>query len=62
MVETGANRRLPEAREIWQTCCGNLQLPILVFFIIFVFKNDSFISERDLAMALLPHSGFCKHE
>ena len=33
-----------------------------VFLIIFVFKKDSFVSERDLAMASLPHSGFCKHE
>ena len=31
MVETGANRRLSEAREIWQIRCGNLHLPIMFF-------------------------------
>ena len=36
--------------------------PHNVLLIILVFKNGSFVSERDLAMASLPHSGFCKHE
>ena len=61
MVETGEIGGCPELEKFDRHVVAICNSP-KYFLMIFVFKNDSLVSERDLAMASLPHSGFCKHE